>query len=151
MDIFRNASANVAVLLSAVAILAGCQTLEGTAPLKTPEASQIKFSDYQPQKPLTVVSPGLLARTLFVATKGPGYSVHVQELLVGPKQHARDVALPGPAVVDVHAGSGSIRLRNQLTEIQIGTHFVVGQAERFDVQNNTDAPIVMQVYAFVQN
>lgn len=151
MDIFRNASANVAALLSAVAIVAGCQTLDGTAPLKTPEARQIKFSDYQPQKPLTVVSPGLLARTLFVATKGPGYNVHVQELIVGPKQHARDVALPGPAIVDIHSGSGSMRLRDQLTDLQVGTHFVVRQGEKFDVQNNTDAPVVMQVYAFVQN
>lgn len=95
------------------------------------------------------LATGLLARTLFTATSGAGFSVVIRDLLIGPGQKTSQVSLPGPAVFEVRSGAGIIFISGQSQEIQAGSSFELSQGETFQIRNQANTPITMIVHQFM--
>src|SRR5829696_170715 len=139
--------------LFAALALVGCQVScqspgGGTAPLPPPPPpEQMKVSDYQPQKGFTQVSPGLVARSVFVVeptTKDP-YHVEVLDMIVTP---ANEVSIPlqGAAIVEVRTGTGTATIGQRAQEIGTGSTFSIAEGEPLKIAAKGEAPLALRAY-----
>jgi mannose-6-phosphate isomerase-like protein (cupin superfamily) len=125
------------VLLLLPCLFAACASQaphDSNRPFQLPENA----SDIGPQNPLVELVPGLYSRPLFRTDDGPGFSVEVREMLVGPRKKSAEAALPGPAVMEVRHGQGVVTVGGKAMEVSIGTVFVVPEKTPFAVDNRHD-------------
>ena len=127
----------MAILLWMCLAVLGCRTKapEGSdRPITVPE----KPSEFVPKNPPVELVPGLYSRTLFRTDDGPGVSVEVRELSVGPRKKSAEATLPGPAVMEVRHGNGVVTVGGKPMEVKIGTVLVVPEKTPFSVENQHD-------------
>lgn len=121
---------------------------KGTGLLPKAPAGETKFSSYRPKNPYTALTAGMMTRTLFSTSSRNGYHVEVRDLIVGPGQHSKSVALPGAAVFEVRSGNGVMTAGESKQELKLGTTFSLAEGERFSIENKSDSPLAMRVYLF---
>src|SRR5229473_5249580 len=79
----------------------------------------------EPRGILRQYAPGLLVRTSYVAESSAAYRVEIWDLVVGPGKTSAAVKLPGGAVLEVRAGSGTVVIQGKRREFRPGAVFTI--------------------------
>jgi hypothetical protein len=137
-------------LTAAAILLAGRGCAEtgpnGVALLPHPAPDQVKPSDYEPERPLAVVAPGLSARLTFVATEGE-YAIEVRDVLVAPGNPAVPLNLVGAAVVEVRDGAGVLTVGQTSHQVTTGATLAISDGDQVSAEAR-GTPLVLRAHLF---
>ena len=141
----------LSTIACAALTLIGCKSFsergaKGIGLLPKPADAGQKLSSYQPNNPYNQLAPGLLSRKLYETAGPKGTHLEVNDLLVGPRRHSASATLNGTAVVEVKSGEGLVRLDGKEQKLQLGTTFTIPQGASVVFENDTEAPLAMQVH-----
>lgn len=110
------------------------------------EAVQAEFAGVPPKEAFHLEEGNVLSRTIY-STAGPANSqIEVRDFKFPPHAKSHLAALPGPGVLEVYSGHGSVSLGGQNEELSSGviTPVSAGQALEFD--NKGDYSLVVRLY-----
>lgn len=80
-------------------------------------------------------SHGLLSRDLYATSEIAETSIVIRDILVGPGQHATDIRIDAPAVLQVRAGQASVNINGRMTEARLGQVLTLARGQRLDIDN----------------
>jgi len=89
----------------------------------------------QPRGMLRQFAPGLLVRTSYVADSSAAYRVEIWDLVVGPGKTSAAAKLPGGAILEVRAGSGTLVIESKRQEFRPGAVVTISQGSAFALEN----------------
>lgn len=92
----------------------------------------------RPTTTFTQLVPGMLARVRHQPTSSGVYVVQVWDLLVGPGIQSDAATLPGAAVLEVRAGSGTLTFAAEEVALRPGTMVSVPEGASVRVRNGDD-------------
>ena len=118
---------------------------KGVGLLASPPREQIKFSDYQPQQPLTQISPGVAAKTVFTTEENPQYRIEVQYIVIASGQRSANIPLQGTAVVEVLDGAGAASIGQNRQELKTNSIFAVAEGEALTIDNSGQSPLNLRM------
>ena len=142
-----------AIAMAAMFFLCSCERAPSQAKLHSsllPDASSedTQFSKYAPENPYTQKGPALLERLLF-ETAGPnGVRIELRDLMVVPSAQPADVSFPGPAVLQVLSGEGSIVIGDKSQHLATGETITLAQNATSKLETHGTAPFVLRARIF---
>ena len=131
-----------------VPLLAACagRDAEGTLILTVPADAAQHLASNVPQLPYAQQAPGLLARKRYDDIGPSGTRIEVDDLLVGPHQHVKQLQLPGPALLEVNSGAGTLRVNGQEQRLQTGSTVSVDSQAALDLDNAATDPLAIRAF-----
>ena len=128
-----------------VSLSALAQTSPPDVPVTSPPPSVSRpIHQFEPDE------HGVLSRTLFSAL-GPGnITVKVSEFLVGPRRTQQMAALPGPALLELFEGQGTIAIGNASAQPIDNDFQVISGGQPFIIDNPNGKPVGIRLYVFAE-
>lgn len=139
----------LSISLVSICLSACHSAADGIGILPPAPSDEVKFSAYSPASPYVQQAPGVLSRKAFVASSGAGYRVEVQDLLIGPRQKARSITMPGPAVVEVRGGNAVMSDGDLKRELKEGLTFLLVEGGALLIDNDADHAASLRVHLFI--
>ncbi|HVH30209.1 MAG TPA: hypothetical protein VNA31_00885 [bacterium] len=130
--------------------LASREAFVALGPLAPPPAGPLVFAGQTPRHPFHLEGDSVLARTVFATATPSNAHVEIRDVVLRPNAKSQLPALPGPAVIEVYSGEGSVTVGRgetgeRLTSERI--HLVPGgQVLSFDGVGAR--PLVLRLYVF---
>ena len=147
------------VLLLVVVVIAGWlgyryanrSAFLASGPLPPPPSGQIKFAGSTPEYSFHLEECNVLARIVFEAAAPSNSHLQVRDVMLPPNAKSKLAALPGPALVEVYSGDGTMALGEKAEKsdrLTAGNMRSVpaGQVLAFD--NQGALPLVLRFYVF---
>jgi hypothetical protein len=106
------------------------------------------FAASLPEHPLEVAPGSVLTRVLFATPGVPSTRVHVHDVQVPPDNRGEVAALPGPAVVDVLQGQGTLSVGGQNLPLADGTMQLIAANQSLTIINANSRPLLLRLYLF---
>ena len=135
-------------------VLTGCivtacaRGVERTELLGPPPTGSVPEPRIAPSVQYRALSPGILEIRRFHTQTPQNYTVEIRDLVIGPHQSARDVALGGSTILFVLGGSGRVLRRGAESEIGGGAHLVIPLRERFGLTNSGAGSLSLRAITF---
>jgi quercetin dioxygenase-like cupin family protein len=122
-----------------------------SGPLPPPPSGQVTFAGSTPEHSFHLEEGNVLARTVFEAVTPSNSHVQVRDVMLPPNAKSKLAALPGPALVEVYSGEGTMALGEKAEKsdrLTAGNMRSVpaGQVLAFD--NQGALPLVLRLYVF---
>jgi hypothetical protein len=146
--IFRVAYLGVVALSLTVFSPAWGQDQEpGTGELPPPPPDLPIFSGKPVTSPFeaTAVQPSA-SRVMFEGAGPENTRIVIREMLIGPGAHMRLDALPGPALVDLRSGAGTLRVGDRSEQLQIARAISVEPGFPIELTNNGGGSLLLRLY-----
>jgi hypothetical protein len=120
-------------------------------PLPPPPSGQVTFAGSTPEHSFHLEEGNVLARIVFETAAPSNSHVQVRDVMLPPNGKSKLAALPGPALVDVYSGDGTMGLGEKAEKSERLTAgnwrpIPVGQELAFD--NQGALPLVLRLYIF---
>lgn len=117
-----------------------------TGPLPPPQMASV-YASRPPAVPFERL--GTQAGSTRTVFQGPGPSnskIEIRELVVGPRALVQLDPFPGPAIVDLRSGEGSLKAGERTMQLEIANVISVASGLPFEFRNSGDAPLVLKLY-----
>jgi hypothetical protein len=116
--------------------------------LPPPPPGPLVFAGTPPEHPFQPAVGNVFRRDVF-ATPGPlNTLVEVREMLVPPDGQGQVAALPGPAVLEVLQGQGSLFLQGQQQPLADGGIGFIPAGQALAITNTTPRPMLLRLTLF---
>ena len=120
-------------------------------PLPPPPSGQVAFAGSTPEHSFHLEEGNVLARTVFEAAAPSNSHIQIRDVMLPPNAKSKLAALPGPALVEVYSGDGTMALGEKAERsdrLTAGNMRSVpaGQVLAFD--NQGALPLVLRLYVF---
>jgi len=110
------------------------------------ETTQAEFAGAQPKGAFHLEEGNVLARTVY-STAGPANShIEVRDFKFPPHVKTHVAALPGPGVLEVYSGHGSMMRGDQSEELANGVIKPVAAGQALEFDNMGDYSLVVRLY-----
>jgi hypothetical protein len=93
---------------------------------------------------------GVFSRTLFSAPGLQATTVTVREVVVGPRRTQQMAALPGPALLELFEGHGTIAIGNASPQPIDNDFQVISAGQPFAINNPNGRPVGIRLYVFAE-
>lgn len=108
--------------------------------------SQVEYAGSQPQQAFHLEEGNVLARTIY-STAGPANSqIEVRDFKLPPHVKTHLDALPGPGVLEVYSGHGSLLLDGKSEDLVSGVIKALPAGHALEFDNKGDFSLVLRVY-----
>lgn len=108
--------------------------------------SQVEYAGSQPKEAFQLEKGNVLARTIY-STAGPANSqIEVRDFKLPPRVKTHLGALPGPGVLEVYSGHGSLSLDGKSEDLASGVIKAVPAGHALEFDNRGDFSLVLRVY-----
>jgi hypothetical protein len=116
--------------------------------LPSPAPGALKFAGRIPTHPFHLEASKVLSRTVF-STIGPSNSqVEIRDVFVPPHGNNELAAVPGPTLVDVYFGGGTVLIAGTRQKLTAGDTIVVAADEVLKFEPSGVGPMVLRLYIF---
>ncbi len=126
--------------------LANPKAFVDRGPLAPPPSGEVQFAGATPQKAFHLEEGNVLARTVFSAPGPANSQIEVRDYRFPPHARSRLAALPGPAVLEVYAGTGAVTLGGKSEDLAGGEVKSVAAGQALEFDNRGDYPLVVRFY-----
>lgn len=107
---------------------------------------EVEFAGSQPKDAFHLQEGNVLARTVY-STSGPANSqIEVRDFMFPPHVKTRLGELPGPGVLEVYSGKGSVSLEGKSEELVGGVVKAVPAGQALEFDNKGGYSLVVRVY-----
>jgi hypothetical protein len=122
-----------------------------SGPLPPPPSGQVTFAGSTPEHSFHLEEGNVLARVVFETAAPSNSHVQVRDVILPPNAKSKLAALPGPALVEVYSGDGTMALGEKAEKSDRLTggnmrSVPAGQVLAFD--NQGALPLVLRLYVF---
>jgi hypothetical protein len=108
--------------------------------------SQVEFAGSQPKEAFHLEQGNVLARTVY-STAGPANSeIEIRDFEFPPHVKTHLAGLPGPGVLEVYSGHGSLSLGGNSEDLTPGVIKATPARQALDFDNQGDFSLVLRVY-----
>ncbi len=113
-----------------------------------PPSPDLPISSGQPAThPFAAISGQAAAsRVLFEGAGPDNTQIVIREMLIGPGADVRLDALPGPALVDLRSGIGSLRTGDRPEQLEIANAISVKPGIPIELTNDGDDSLMLRLY-----
>src|SRR3989442_5888339 len=116
--------------------------------LQTPALGELKFAGDIPNNPFKVEPGNALARTVF-QTSGPSNSrIEIRELLVQSREETQLASQPGPMLIEVESGAGTVSVNGKREELAVNTIKTISAGQTTVFRNGGARPLALRIYRF---
>ena len=118
-----------------------------TGPLPPPPPGAVAYVGRPPAIPFERLGTqdGSI-RTIFQG-QGPDISnIEIREVIVGARALVRLDPLPGPALIDLRSGEGSLQAGDRSIQLGVSNVISVAPGLPLDFRNSSDVPSVLRIY-----
>ena len=136
------------LLVAVVGVPTGCQReafVDRSPPEEEPQG-EVQFAGSEPKNAFHLEEGNVLARTAFSSVAPANSQIEIRDFQFPPHVRTRLAGLPGPGVIEVYSGHGTLALSGTTQQLLGGVVKGVpaGQALAFD--NQGDFSLVVRVY-----
>jgi hypothetical protein len=86
------------------------------------------------------------SRVLFEGAGPDNTQIVIREMLIGPGAHVRLDSLPGPALIDLRSGAGTLRAGDRSEQLQIAKAISVKPGIPIELTNDGDDSLMLRLY-----
>jgi quercetin dioxygenase-like cupin family protein len=116
--------------------------------LPPPPPGPLVFAGTPPEHPFRPTAGNVFISDVF-ATPGPSNTrIEVRDVLVPPSEQGQVAALPGPAVLEVLQGQGSLSLQGEEQPLADGGIGFVPAGQLLAITNTTPRPMLLRLTLF---
>lgn len=115
-------------------------------PLAEETPSQAEFAGSQPKQAFHLEEGNVLERTVYSTAAPANSQVEVRDYKFPSHAKSHLGALPGPGVLEVYSGHGSLSLEGKSEELASGVIKQLPAGQALDFDNQGDYSLVVRVY-----
>lgn len=124
------------------ALLVGPESIGQSAILSGPNV----FAAALPAHPFEAAPGGVFTRALFVTPGVPNTQIQVQDIQLPPTNSGDVADLPGPAILDVLAGEGTLSVGGQVLHLAEGALQLIPAGQSLTISNASQRPMLLRLY-----
>jgi len=118
-------------------------------PLPAP-SNELKFAGKLPEHPFQLQEGNVLSRVDFETPAPANSQIEIRDFILPPHVESRIAALPGPAIVEVSGGQGSLAVgeKEEKERLAPGDVKLVPAAQVLKFGNDAAYPLAVRIYLF---
>lgn len=116
--------------------------------LPPPPSGQVTFAGITPEHPFQAAAGNILSHTAFQTSAPSKTQVEVRDFILPPHAKSQLAALPGPALLEVYSGEGTLKFNKKSERLAAGNMRSVAAGEALAIDNAGTLPVVLRLYVF---